>query len=78
MVNAFMEHGNKYGIRNHDDVFLFGRPMYRVTMNVDEDFFNHLEQHEAFTQEADWIPARVGSQATLSADTVHDPKPPVR
>lgn len=58
MVSAFMEHGSKYGIQNHDTVFLFGRPMYRVIMNVDENFFNHLEQNEAFEQEVDWIPTR--------------------
>jgi hypothetical protein len=35
-------------------------------MNVDEDFFNHLEQNEAFDQEVDWIPA-IMSGATVSS-----------
>ncbi len=57
MVTGFTEHGNKYGIQDYDTVFLFGRPMYRLVMNVDEGFFNQLEQNEAFDQEVDWIPA---------------------
>ena len=66
MVTAFTERGSKYGIQDHDTVFLFGRPMYRVIMNVDGDFFNHLEQHEAFEQEVDWIPSRMSSAITPS------------
>jgi GNAT superfamily N-acetyltransferase len=66
MVTGFTEHGSKYGIQDHDTVFLFGRPMYRLVMNVDEDFFNHLEQNEAFDQEVDWIPT-VMSGATVSS-----------
>jgi len=68
MVTGFTEHGNKYGIQDHDTVFLFGRPMYRLVMNVDEDFFNHLEQNEAFDQEVDWIPV-VMSGATVPSLT---------
>ena len=66
MVTGFTEHGSKYGIQNYDTVFLFGRPMYRLVMSVDEDFFNHLEQNEAFDQEVDWIPT-VMSGATVSS-----------
>ena len=56
MVTGFTEHREKYGFETPDTVFLFGRPMYRLVMNVNEDFFNHLEPNEAFEQEADWIP----------------------
>ncbi len=63
-VTGFHEHGEKYGFDAPDSIFLFGRPMYRLVMNVNEDFFNHLEQNEAFDQEADWIPA-VMSGATV-------------
>jgi len=66
MVTGFTEHREKYGFETPDTVFLFGRPMYRLIMNVDEDFFNHLEQNEAFDQEVDWIPA-VMSGATVSS-----------
>ncbi len=66
MVTGFTEHREKYGFETPDTVFLFGRPMYRLVMNVDEDFFNHLEQNEAFDQEVDWIPT-VMSGATVSS-----------
>ena len=67
MVTGFLEHGNKYGINGHDTVFLLGRPMYRLVMNVDEGFFDRMEQHEAFEREADWIPVKTGFEAVRSA-----------
>ncbi len=66
MVTGFTEHGTKYGFEAPDSVFLFGRPMYRLVMNVDEDFLNHLEQSESFEQEADLIPIGM-SGATVSS-----------
>jgi hypothetical protein len=43
--------------------------MYRLVMNVDGDFFNHLEQHEAFDQEADWIPTGTSGAIASSLAT---------
>lgn len=70
MVTGFMEHGHKYGIQGYDTVLLLGRPMYRVVMNVDETFFNHLEQHAAIEREADWIPSCVSHEAVRDTQYV--------
>jgi hypothetical protein len=66
MDTGIMEHGEKYGIQGRDTVFLFGRPMHRVVMNVDQSFFSYLERHEAFEHEADWIPMAEGVEVLSS------------
>jgi hypothetical protein len=43
--------------------------MYRLVMNVDGDFFNHLEQHEAFEQEVVWIPTGMSGALVSSLTT---------